>query len=143
MRIDLTTTTLVDSLRPAVIQPVRDSRHSDTIDWRAVEVATATPWQQPIILNWQTSADKGGVHHRSGRYDISELSHPAFPAYILTGYGLDLMSGSVAYLKGFAAHHHDRMVRRQRWSHLGPLRALGNHCEPPLWVGGYNSVLGD
>ncbi|OBJ45951.1 hypothetical protein A5630_12060 [Mycolicibacterium mucogenicum] len=107
------------------------------VDWRTVVEATAASWSRPTVLRWTTEVDDNGTHHRSERYDISQQSLPDLPKYVLTGYGLDFMSGSVDFLKSVADGHYDRMTRRQRWSGLDPHAARGDHCEPPLWMGGY------
>lgn len=103
------------------------------VDWRTVVEATATSWRRPSVLPWTVDVDDSGVHHRSERYEISEQPRSGLPKYVLTGYGLDFMSGSVDFLKSVAGAHYDRMTRRQRWSGMNPHAALGNHCEPPLW----------
>lgn len=110
------------------------------VDWYTAVEATATSWRRPSVLQWAASTDHRGTHHRCERYDISEQFTPGLPAYVLTGYGLDFMSGSVDFLKSVADEHYDRMTRRQRWSAMNPHAALGDHCEPPLWVAG--SVIG-
>ncbi|WP_142239407.1 hypothetical protein [Mycobacterium sp. ST-F2] len=106
------------------------------VDWRTVVEAAATSWRRPSVLRWAADVDERGTHHRSERYDISEQSVPDLPKYVLTGYGLDFMSGSVDFLKSVADEHYERMTRRRRWSGLNPYAAKGDHCEPPLWMGG-------
>ena len=106
------------------------------VDWRTVVEAAATSWRRPSMLQWTADVDERGTHHRSERYDISEQSLPGLPTYVLTGYGLDYLSDSVDFLKSVAAGHYDRMTRRQRWRGLVPHTAAGDHCEPPLWMGG-------
>lgn len=110
------------------------------VDWRTAVETTAAEWHVPSPLRWTADIDDRGTHHRSERYDISEQSLPGLPTYVLTGYGLDYMSGSVEFLKSVAAGHYDRMTRRQRWSSSNPHAALGDHCEPPLWMGGSSVV---
>ncbi|MFL0240921.1 MULTISPECIES: hypothetical protein [Mycobacteriaceae] len=111
------------------------------VDWRTVVEATATSWRRPSALRWTADVDDRGTHHRSERYDISEQSRPGLPKYVLTGYGLDFMSGSVDFLKSVADTHYGRMTHRRRWSGGNPHAALGDHCEPPLWLGG-SSITG-
>ncbi|MCX8564542.1 hypothetical protein OS122_27030 [Mycolicibacterium mucogenicum] len=112
------------------------------VDWRTVVEATATVWHRPSALRWTADVDQRGAHHRSERYDISEQQpQSGLPKYVLTGYGLDFRSGSVDFLKSVAAGHYDRMTRRQRWSGMSPHAALGDHCEPPLWMAG-SSIAG-
>ncbi|BCI78717.1 hypothetical protein MTY66_03420 [Mycolicibacterium sp. TY66] len=108
------------------------------VDWRTAVEATATAAARhvPSALRWTAEVDDRGTHHRSERYDISEQSLPGLPTYVLTGYGLDYLSDSVDFLKSVAAGHYDRMTRRQRWRGLVPHTAAGDHCEPPLWMGG-------
>ena len=108
------------------------------VDWRTAVEATATAAARhvPSALRWTAEVDDRGTHHRSERYDISEQSVPDLPKYVLTGYGLDFMSGSVDFLKSVADEHYERMTRRRRWSGLNPYAAKGDHCEPPLWMGG-------
>lgn len=111
------------------------------VDWQTAVEMAAESWQRPTVLQWTADVDHRGTHHRSERYDISEQARVGLPKYVLTGHGLDFMSGSVEFLKSYAAEHYDRMTRRQRWSSMNPQAALGDHCEPPLWLAG-TSIVG-
>jgi hypothetical protein len=73
----------------------------------------------------------GSGTHRCERYRIHAIEFAGRATHVLQGYGLDLMSSNVDYLKAAAAQHYDRRMRRKMWR-----RKPQSDVEPPLWMGG-------
>jgi hypothetical protein len=81
-------------------------------------------------MPWEAGVNGAGKSYVCGRYRIHPHVYDGRACLLLEGYGLDLMSTDVDFLKAVAQDHRERRLHRKRW------RESPDDHEPPLWMSG-------